>query len=56
MADTGIGPDDELPVRAKTESRRAVSSCPSGQVAGSPDRLIGRRTSKVSSHVRHRNS
>ncbi len=56
MADTGDGPDDAPPVRAKTESRRAVSACPSGQVAGSPDSLIGRRTSNVSSQVRHRNS
>lgn len=38
------------------ESSRTVSSCPSGQVAGSRDALIGLLTSKVAEHSWQRNS
>ena len=44
------------PTLANTDSRRTAPSWPCGHVAGSLDSLIGRRTSKVSSQVRQRNS
>lgn len=44
------------PVLANTDSRRTAPGCPSGHAAGSFAALIGRRSSKVSSHVRQRNS
>jgi len=46
----------EPPTLAKADNRRTVSSCPAGQLAGSPAALIERRTSNVSSHTRQRNS
>lgn len=44
------------PVLANTDSRRTAPGWPCGHVAGSLASLIGRRTSKVSSQVRQRNS
>jgi hypothetical protein len=35
---------------------RTVSTCPSGQVAGSPEALIGRDSMNVAPQERHRNS
>lgn len=53
----GADPADAPPPwLANTESRRTAPSCPCGQVAGSFDSLIERRSSKVSSQVRQRNS
>jgi len=46
----------EAPTEANTDNRRTAPSCPSGQVAGSDASDMGRRTSKVLSQVRHRNS
>ena len=44
------------PDNAIVESSRTVSSCPTGQAAGSRDTLIGLLTSKVVRHSRQRNS
>ena len=58
----GIGDDDppliapERPVAAKTESRRTLSTCPSGHSAGAEASLIGRRASKTVSQLRQRYS
>ena len=43
-------------VSATVESSRTVSGCPSGQVAGSDDALIGRCSTKVAPQERQRNS
>jgi hypothetical protein len=51
----GIGaPPPE--VLANTESRRVVSACPDGQVAGASASAIARRSSNVAPQARHRNS
>lgn len=44
------------PVTATVESSLTVSAWPCGQLAGSPDSVIGRLTSKVSPQARQRNS
>lgn len=44
------------PPTATVVSSLTVSSCPAGQSAGAPDSLMGRVTSKVSPHWRHRKS
>ena len=49
-------PADALPPTDTVESSFTVSSCPWGQVQGSDACAIGRLTSKVSPHARHRNS
>jgi hypothetical protein len=59
----GIGPGDgeadeppPTPTDWNTDSTRRLSTWPFGHSAGSEDWLIGRRASKVSSHVRQRYS
>ena len=47
---------DPPPTEANTESKRTEFSWPCAHFAGSLACDIARRSSKVSSHVRHRNS
>lgn len=49
-------PTGAEPVLANIDSSLTVSAWPAGQAAGSPASLIGRRTSKTASQLRHRNS
>lgn len=49
-------PADAAPTEAKVESRRTVSACPSGHVAGAEDSAIERFSAKTVSQVRQRNS
>jgi hypothetical protein len=51
-----VAPDSAPTESATVESNRTVSPCPEGQAAGSPDAVIGRLTSNVAEHSRHRNS
>jgi len=49
-------PADARPPTDTVDSSFTVSPCPWGQVHGSDACAIGRLTSKVSPHARHRNS
>ena len=52
----GAGAAEDAPLTETVESSLTVSSWPEGQVAGSPEAVIGRETSKVSPHARQRKS
>lgn len=51
-----FAPAPVRPLSATVERSFTVSVCPSGQPAASPAALMGRSTSNVAAHSRHRNS
>lgn len=55
-AEEEVIPGEVVPMVPATASSRTVSVWPWLHVAGSPDRLIGRFSTKVEPHVRHLNS